>query len=161
MTGAPENMGTWGHVPTIFWKKALRMSHFWILSPPSLRQNFLCPKYLQMRSAATKWNYPSYLDPLWVLSNTENQPENRIYIGLCTLCDILLKVRSEECMMIHIPLQPNELACNYVGFWHKCWIQPLIVIEQYLARRSGMLIETFKNYVEIKSLLNQYNYWDH
>ena len=46
-------MGTWGHVPTIFWNKALRMSHFLILTPPSLRQNFLCPKYLQIRSGAT------------------------------------------------------------------------------------------------------------
>ena len=54
--GAPEHMGTWGHVPTIFWKKALRMSHFWILSPTNLRQNFLCPKYLQIRSGATVTN---------------------------------------------------------------------------------------------------------
>ena len=52
ITGAPEHTGTWGHVATIFWNKALRMSYFWILSQPSLRQNFFCPKYLQKRSGA-------------------------------------------------------------------------------------------------------------
>ena len=52
-TGALEHMGTWGHVPTIFWDKALKMSYFWILSSPSLRQHFFCPQYLQIRFGAT------------------------------------------------------------------------------------------------------------
>ena len=28
LPGAPEHMGTWGHVPTIFWDKVLKMSYF-------------------------------------------------------------------------------------------------------------------------------------
>ena len=51
IAGVPEHMGTRGHVSTIFWNKALRMSYFWILSQPSLRQNFFVPSIFKWVSA--------------------------------------------------------------------------------------------------------------
>ena len=98
-------MGTLGHITTIFWNKALRMSYFWILSPPSLRQRFSCPQHLQIRSGTTvKWRLLHWVEIA------------RLYERVMILqATILIDQKISKIVLV----QKNMLKTILISSWYK------------------------------------------